>query len=51
MGEPCLSKRQNGRKQINNMSIYAGHANRAITGGGNVPGRLAKDLSMMIPID
>ena len=49
MGEPCLSKGQNGRKQINNMSIYAGHANRG--GGGNVPGSLAKNLNMMVPID
>ena len=49
MGEPCLSKHRNERKQIDNMSIYAGHANRAITGGG-VPGRLAKDLNMMIQI-
>ena len=46
MGEPCLSQHRYGRKQISSMSIYVGHANRAITGGGDVPGRFAKDFSI-----
>ena len=45
MGEIMFLRifRTEGKKYRNNIDIFAGHANRAITGGGNVPGILAEE--------